>query len=141
MPQLQENYIATGKVVYIFVNFPLSFHAQAQLAAEAAECAGQQGQFWVMHDQLYLNQSDWSDNDGALNVFLGYGQVLGLDQTAFQTCLGNHEMAQRVQDGYAFGQSVGVPSTPAFVVNGKGMTGAQSYETFVQVIEAALGGP
>ena len=139
MPRLYEDYIVTGKLVYIFVNFPLSsIHAQAQLAAETAECAGAQGQFWAMHDQLYLNQAEWADNDGALNIFLGYGRLLGLDQTALQTCLGNHQMAQKVQDDYAFGQRIAVPSTPAFVVNGKGMVGAQPYTTFQQVIDAAL---
>jgi protein-disulfide isomerase len=138
LPQIVENYVATGKVLYIFIDYPLTIHAQAQLAAEAAECAGQQGKFWAMHDQLYLNQSDWADNDGALSVFLGYARTLGLDQTAYQTCLGNHEMLQRVQADYAFGQSVQVPSTPAFVIAGKGMTGAQPYSTFQQVIDAAL---
>jgi protein-disulfide isomerase len=138
LPQIEKDYITTGKVVYIFKNFPLSFHAQAQLAAETAECAGAQGQFWTMHDQLYLHQSEWADNDGALSIFLGYGRLLGLDQDAFQACLGNHEMAQKVRDDYAFGQSVGVPSTPSFVINGKGMPGANPYSTFQQVIDAAL---
>jgi protein-disulfide isomerase len=133
-----EDYIVTGKLLYIFINYPLSFHAQAQLAAEAAECAGLQGQFWKMHDQLYLNQAEWSDNDGALNIFLGYGRKLDLDQTAFQTCMGNHEMASKVQSDYAFGQSIQVPATPSFVINGKGMSGGQPYSTFQQVIDAAL---
>jgi len=138
LTQITENYIATGKVVYIFYNFPLSIHAQAQLAAEAAECAGQQGQFWAMHDKLYLSQAEWADNDEALSLFLGYGKALGLNQANFQTCLGDHAMAQKVQADYALGQSVGVPSTPAFVLNGRGMTGAQPYSNFQTAIDAAL---
>lgn len=134
-----ENYVATGMVLYIFINYPLSsIHPQASLAAEAAECAGQQGRFWEMHDRLYLNQSAWAENDGALSVFLGYGRVLGLDQGAFQTCLGNHAMAQKIQEDLALVQQVQVPSTPAFVIDGKGMTGAQPYSAFQQAIDAAL---
>jgi protein-disulfide isomerase len=136
-----EDYIVTGKLVYVFINFPLSFHAQAQLAAETAACAGEQGQFWPMHDQLYLNQAEWADNDGALSVFLGYGRKLNLDQAAFQTCLGNHAMAQKVQDDYAFGVSIGVPSTPSFVINGQPLVGAQPYSAFRQLIDAALAQP
>jgi len=133
-----KDYISTGKVIYFYLNFPLSFHDQATQAAEAAACAGLQAKFWEMHDQLYLNQAEWADNDAALSVFLGYGRKIGLDQTAFQTCMGNHEMAQKVQDDYAFGQSVQVPATPAFVINGQGMSGAQSYSTFQQKIDAGL---
>lgn len=129
----------TGKVLLIFRNYPLSsLHAQAQLAAETAECAGQQGQFWAMHDLLFLNQQEWADNEGALSVFLGYGGRLGLDQAVFRTCLGDHQMAQKVQDDYAFGQSIQVPATPSFVINGKGVKGAQSYSRFQQLFDAAL---
>jgi protein-disulfide isomerase len=138
LPQIQEQYIATGKLVYIFLNFPLDFHDQAQMAAETAECAGRQGRFWDMHDQLYLNQEEWADNENALQVFLRYGSQVGLDTTAFGTCLADHETAQKVKDDYAFGVAVGVPSTPSFVVNGRGMSGAQTYATFKQVLDAAL---
>ncbi len=138
MPQIQANYIATGKLVYIFVNFPLSIHAQAELAAETAECAGLQGKFWAMHDQIYMNQTEWADNENALQVFLGYGGKVGLDQTAFPTCLADHATAQAVQDDLAFGKRVQVPSTPAFVINGQGIVGAQPYSAFQQRIDAAL---
>jgi len=131
--------VATGKVLYIFINYPLSsIHAQAFLAAEAAECAGQQARFWEMHDKLYLNQSAWADNEGALGVFLGYGQAVGLDQTAFQICLGDHDMADKVESDLALVKQVQVPSTPAFVIDGKGITGAQPYSTLQQAIDAAL---
>jgi protein-disulfide isomerase len=144
LPQLKKDYISTGKVVFIYLNFPLSFHDQATQAAEAAACAGQQGKFWEMHDQLYLNQAAWADNDAALSVFLGYGLALGLDQTAYQSCLGNHDTVQRIQEDVAFGFSVQVSSTPSFVFSGqgmdrsRGMAGLGPYTTFQQVIDAAL---
>ena len=139
MPQITESYIATGKVLYIFVNYPLSsIHPQAYLAAEAAECAGQQAMFWQMHDRIFLNQSEWVENEGALSVFLGYGQALGLDQTAFRTCLGNHDKAQQIENDLALVEQVQVPSTPAFVIDGQGMVGAQPYSVFQETIDAAL---
>lgn len=138
MPLITENYVATGQVLYIFINYPLSFHLQAFLAAEAVECAGEQARFWEMHDQIFLNQSEWAENDGALSVFLGYGQALGLDQAAYQTCLGNHDMAQKIENGQALAAQLQVPSTPAFVIAGQGMVGAQPYSAFQEAIDAAL---
>mgnify|MGYP003967414105 FL=1 len=57
MPQIMENYVDTGKVNYVFRDFPLSFHADAQKAAEAAECAGEQDMYWDMHDILFENSN------------------------------------------------------------------------------------
>lgn len=141
MTQIQENYIATGKVVYIFKHFPLPGHPQAQISAEAVECAGKQGQFWPMHDQVFLSQAEWSGKENALEVLTGYGGKLGLDTAAYQTCLAEHEMAQKVKNDYTYGQSIGVPATPAFLVIGKsiqGMTGAQPFSAFQQAIDNAL---
>lgn len=146
MPLIQENYIATGQVVYLFVNFPLPSHAQAQITAEAAECAGQQGKFWEMHDHIFFNQSEWSGNSNALEVLLGYGEKLGLDQAAYGTCLSEHQMAQKVQDDQAFGQVIGVPATPAFLVVGRGgaqpypIVGAYPFEEFETAIATVSGG-
>lgn len=142
MTQITDNYIATGKVVYIFKNFPLpaSMHPQAQISAEAAECGGPQGKFWEMHDKVFLSQDEWSGKTNALEILLGYAAGVGLDESAYQTCMSEHHMAQKIQNDYAYGQRIGVPATPAFLINGKGMTGAQPYDVFQQVIEGELGG-
>lgn len=58
--QIESEYIDTGKVKYVVRDFPLGFHPNAQKAAEAAECAGDQGRYWEMHDQLFSNQGEWS---------------------------------------------------------------------------------
>lgn len=140
-PQIQKNFIATGKVVYVFRHFPLSGHPQAQIAAEAVECAGLQGQFWPMHEHVFLNQAEWSGQNNALSVLLGYGAKLGLERAAYQTCLGEHQTAQKVRQDYAFGQSIQVPSTPAFLIIGRsaqGLVGAQPYANFERAIESAL---
>jgi protein-disulfide isomerase len=132
-PKIVQNYIETGKVKYIFRDFPLSFHANAQKAAEAAECAGEQGKYFEMHDLLFANQD-------SLNVesYKQYAEDLGLDTEQFNTCLDSGEMADEVAADFTYGQQVGVTGTPAFFINGKMISGAQPYEAFEQVIEEAL---
>jgi protein-disulfide isomerase len=127
-------------VVHIFWNFPLppSMHPQAQLAAEAAECAGLQGQFWAMHDRIFLNQQAWSGNENALKVFQGFASDLGLDTGAFASCLAEHQTAAKISNEAAYAQQIGVSSTPTFLVNGQGLLGAYPYAQFQQLIDAAL---
>jgi protein-disulfide isomerase len=137
LPLIEENYIQTGKVRYVFKDFPLSFHAQANLAAQAARCAGDQGDYWGMHDLLFANQQDWA-NDGAAQTFSGYAGQLGLDTSRFDSCLASGVYADAIKNETQEGLSVGVSGTPAFFVNGQFISGAQPYQAFQQAIEAAL---
>lgn len=138
-PLIKEAYIDSGKVQYIFKDFPLDFHAQANLAAQAARCAGDQGDFWGMHDLLFGDQGVWS-NAAAPDVFRRYADQLGLDGAILASCLDSGEHADAVIADIREGYSVGVTGTPAFFVNGRFISGAQPYEVFQQTIEAALAG-
>jgi protein-disulfide isomerase len=138
LTQISEKYIATGKVVYIFWNFPLPFHDQAQIASEAAECAALQGQFWAMHDMLFENQSMWSGNPDAQEVFQGFASQLGLDVSAFLTCITTHETASLIESDLAAASEIGVRATPSFIVHRWGIEGAVPFSQFEQTIEAAL---
>ena len=131
--QIIEQYVDTGKVNLVFRDFPLSFHPNAQKAAEAAECAGEQGKYYEMHDKIF-------DNQQALSV-TGYKQwasEIGLDTAKFNSCLDSGQMASEVQKDFQDGQAAGVRGTPAFLVNGKLISGAQPFQVFEQVIEAEL---
>lgn len=132
-PQIKKDYIDTGKVKLVFRDFPLSFHQSAQKAAEAAECAGEQGKYYEMHDKLYSNQQ-------ALDVasLKKYAQELGLNTAKFNDCLDTGKMAAEVKKDLADGQSYGVQGTPAFFINGNLISGAQQYSVFKQAIDAAL---
>lgn len=132
-PQIVEEYIETGKVKYIFRDFPLSFHANAQKAAEAAECAGEQGKYFEMHDLLFANQDSLS-----VENYKQWAEDLGLDTEQFNTCLDSGEMADEVAADFTYGQQIGVTGTPAFFINGKMISGAQPYEVFKQAIEEEL---
>jgi len=143
LPKIEENYIATGKVLYIFWHLPLSsIHPQAQIAAEAVECASRQQKFWPMHDQVFLNQSEWAGKANALDVLLGYGAQLGLDEAAYRTCLNERQTMQKVKDDAAFASSIGIGRTPFFVFNSGGklyaLNGAYPYENFRQALDSLL---
>ncbi len=123
-------------------NFPLtSIHAQAQKAAEAAECANDQGKFWEYHDLLFENQA-------ALDVvsLKNYAAQLGLETAAFDRCLDGGEAAAKVQkdigDMTSYAQTMGLDrwGVPSFFVNGSYVSGAQPFSVFEQLIDAALGG-
>jgi protein-disulfide isomerase len=137
LPRIDEDYIQTGKVRYVFKDFPLSFHAQASLAAQAARCAGDQDAYWEMHDLLFADQEAWA-NDNAATVFSAQADRLGLDVSTFDTCLESGAYADAVQADLEEGMRVGVSGTPAFFVNGQFISGAQPYEVFQEAIEAAL---
>jgi len=131
MAQIKEEY--GDDVEIIFKEFPLSFHKNAQKAAEAAECARDQGKFWEMHDLMFANQ-------GALGVssLKSYAEQLGLDTDEFDSCLDSGEKAGQVAADTAEGRSMGISGTPGFIINGRGVKGAQPLEVFKEIIDEEL---
>ncbi len=134
LPQIEQNYIDTGKAKLIYRDFPLSFHPNAEPAAEAADCAGEQGKFWEMHDKLFGNQASLSDAN-----YRQWAADLGLDTTQFNSCLDSKKYASEIQNDIQDGQAAGVSGTPTFFINGNKVVGAQPYSVFEQAIDAALG--
>ena len=131
MKEVLANYPDDVKIV--FMNFPLSFHDNAQKAAEASECAFAQGKFEEYHNMLFENQ-------GALSVddLKQYAVDLGLDTNEFNTCLDDGEMTDEVESDTAIGSANGVTGTPAFFINGEKIVGARPYADFETAIEEAL---
>jgi protein-disulfide isomerase len=133
--------VETGQVRYVFRNFPLlSIHPQAQKAAEAAECAGEQGAYWEMHGKLFGAQEQWSGNAEAEATFKELAAELGLDQAQFDACLDDGTYADRVASDLREGEGVGVTGTPHFRINGSDLSGALPFESFQQQIEYFLAG-
>ena len=117
-----------------------SIHPQAQKAAEAAECAGEQGMYWEMHDLLFEKQTDWSGQQTAESTFKKLAGDLGLDQDQFDTCLDGGTYADKVAADYQEGVAAGVTGTPAFRINGMELSGAQPFQAFQQQIDYLLAG-
>jgi protein-disulfide isomerase len=143
LPVLKTEYIDTGKLRYVFRDFPLdNIHPQARKAAEAAHCAGEQGQYWEMHHLLFQNQR-------ALQVetLPGHARKLDLDDTSFEDCLEQGKYAAKVEKNYAEGTAAGITGTPSFFIGKTGadgtiegtfMRGAQPVTAFRQVIDRLL---
>ena len=133
-PTVEEIRKAYGdKVRIVFKNFPLRLHQNAKLASEAALAAGAQGKFWEMQALLFQNQKNL-----VRPALSDYARQLGLDVAAFDAALDAHTYAAQVDKETAEGRSVGVTGTPSFVINGKLVRGAVSFESFKAEIDAAL---
>jgi len=140
-PTLDEEYIKTGKVRYVFKNFPLtSIHSQAIPAAQAALCAGVQGKFWPMHDMLFKRQKEWAGQETYAAVFRGFAEELGLDMDAYDACWEAQPFAEQIDAELAEGGQRGVSGTPAFFINDWFLSGAQPIEAFRNAIDNALAG-
>ncbi|MGC9057543.1 MAG: thioredoxin domain-containing protein [Candidatus Micrarchaeia archaeon] len=131
--QINENYIKTGKVKLVYRHFPLSFHENSEKAAEAAECAAEQGKFWEMHDKLFEN-----NNALDINSLKKYAVDIGLDSQKFNECLDSGKTAEIVRKDFNDGTAAGVSGTPTFFVNGLSIVGAQPYSVFSNAIEQEL---
>lgn len=133
-PTLKEVVKKYGdQISFEYKHFPLSFHPMAQKAAEASECAGEQGRFWAMHDKLFENQEAFS-----VENFKQWAGDIGLNKKTFAACLDEGRFAAKVQADATEGSSLGVDGTPTTFVNGTPVVGAQPLEAFTAAIDAAL---
>ncbi len=135
---IMKDYVDTGKVKYMLFDLPLSFHPNAKPAALAARCAGDQGKYFEMHDQLFLNQDEWSEESDPKTKFQAYAKTIGLNLTKYDSCVTEAKFTQAIDDSSALAAKVGANGTPTFYVNGKQLVGAQPYSEFQKAIEEAL---
>ena len=112
---------------------------ESQWAAEASECAGDQEQFWEYHDLLFDRQAGENQGAFAKDNLKRFAGDLGLNAEAFNQCLDSGKYAQFVKSQSENARSLGVRSTPTFVLNGQPIVGAQPFEVFQQAIDALLG--
>lgn len=137
-PLIKERLIDRGLVRLVRYDFPLiNIHPHAFLAARAARCAGDQGRYWEYHDVLYGRQPTWSAVRNASDSFVEYAGLVGLDQSAFTSCLNSDRHADEVTRNLLLGESLGVNGTPSFMLNGQRMTFADYQELEQQVYRMA----
>lgn len=122
-----------GKVRWIYKHFPLSFHKYAQKAAEASECASEQGKFWEYSDKLFENQTFFSDT-----YFSEAASQLGLNKKNFDNCLSSGKYTQKVLADYQMGAAAGVSGTPGSFINDIYISGTKSYEILQQIVDSLL---
>jgi protein-disulfide isomerase len=124
-----------GRIRLVFRHFPLARHKDAPKAAEAAECARDQGRFWEMHDRLFEN----AERLGVADL-KRHARAVGLDGPAFDGCLDSGRHEGRWRRDLADAESYGTSGTPLFFVNGRLVSGAQPFAVFARVIEEELRG-
>ena len=134
---IKAEYVDSGKVKFVYQDFAF-LGKESVRSAEAAKCAGEQGQYWQYHDWLFTHQN--GENEGAFADanLKKFARDLKLNTKEFNTCFDSGKFAVNVEQETADGRNFGVSGTPTTFVNGKPFVGAQPYANFKQAIEEAL---
>lgn len=125
------------KVNFVFRDYPLPQHKNANISSYAAEAAALQGKFWQMHDKLFETQNDWAQVSDPKSIFIGYAKELGLNEVQFEKDLSLDSIKKIVEQGTTDGSLVKLDSTPTFYLNGVKMTLPATYEEFRNLIISA----
>ena len=144
--QFQKEYVDTGKVRFIYKDFPLhTIHPKAVPAANAARCAGDQGKYYEMHNLLFGKYEEWVGGSNLKASFLGFADQLGLNKGTFESCLTNFTHKDAIEKDYTEGYYLGVRGTPSTFINGNMIVnssgksaGNMDYATLKAEIEKAL---
>lgn len=133
-PEIMKTY--PNQVRLVYRDFPLyGLHANAESAAEAANCAGEQDSYWEYHEKLFE-----AENGLSMNAFIQYAKELELDQEQFSECMESDRYIDEIKADYEYATNLGVSSAPTFFINGIPVVGAQSFSVFNQLITKELAG-
>lgn len=140
LPNIKKEFIASGKVRFVYRDFPLDGHQHARSASMAVNCAGEQNKYWEMHDAVFVNQQDLSDMEGI-------AKKAGVDIKKLKTCVNSKKFETEIEKDLNEGKAIGVGGTPSFIigktsqdgsVKGKLIPGALPFSAFKAEIEALL---
>ena len=133
---LKDRLVKNGTVRYVFRDFPLDIHNKARAAHHAAACAAEQGSFWAMHDQLYMGQAQWSGDPGpGERHFRDYAEQIGLNVAQYDECMAEGRFRARIQASYDEGLSLGVTSTPTFIIGNQRYSG-MTYDQLKRIVDS-----
>ena len=136
-PILEKEYIATGKVRWVFINYPLtSIHPNAVPAAELAMCAARQGKFWEAHHLVFRTQKVWGPLKDPGPFLASLVDSLRLSRDAVLPCLEKSETVQEIRSDAEGAARTGASSTPSFYIEGGLMAGAHPIELFRHVLDS-----
>lgn len=138
LPVLEREYIATGRVRFVFVNLPLPNHRNAAPAAELAMCAARQGRFWPVHDLLFRHQERWADLEQPGTVFLALGDSAGANRDQLARCLRAGETRDLVRRDAEGAVRSGARSTPSFYIEGGLLAGAAPIAAWRPVLDSII---
>lgn len=128
-----------GKINFVFRNYPLAQHSNANISSQAAEAAGLQSKFWEMHNKIYEDQASWSDSKDAKNIFIRYAKELGLDVDKFANDMESSEIKDRIKEDMTDGNLTKLNATPTYFLNGVKMENVPpTYNELKSLIESEL---
>jgi protein-disulfide isomerase len=136
MPDIRQRLIATGRVRWRFVHYPITGHLKSPYAHLASACANVQGRFWEMHDLIYQSQEDWVTAGNSESLIDGYAERAGVDRARYRKCVNDREAWGRVLADRALGDSLGIGGTPTFFVNGRGLAEVPSADRLVHIVDS-----
>ena len=136
-PLIKERLVETGKVRFVYYDFPLPQHPNAAITAQASEAAALQGKFWPMHDLLFANHTEWTELADPTDVLVGYAQRIGLNIQKFKADLTSQAVKDIVDTHLKEARRISLFQTPTFFINGKMIQNPQSYEQFNSILQAA----
>jgi protein-disulfide isomerase len=138
-PSVYEQLVATGKLRWVYRDYPLDqIHPYTRLASHAAACADEQGKFWQMKQKLYNYQASWSFGTGQMGKFREYAKAAGADADQWQACMESARYAGRIQASYEEGSRLGVNSTPSFLVGGRIYPGVQGSDAIRRTVDSMI---
>jgi len=144
-PSLRKDFIDTGKIQFVYYDFPLGGpgeHKWGFLAARAARCAGDQDKYWEYHDTLFGRQSDWMfERATPTKKLTDYAVTVGVDAGAFKSCLNSDKYADVVTANKELGNQLGVGATPTLYMNQRQVAEWGDYQLLKARIERELGIP
>jgi len=140
LPQIKKEYIDTGKVNFVYRDYPLSIHPMANPSAEATECADEQGKYWQMNDKIFAEQVKKGEGtvQYTLNEIKKWAGEIGLDTKTFNSCLDTRKFKNEVAKDLSDGTAQGVEGTPAFFIGSQVMSGAYPFAQFKIIIDEEL---
>jgi Protein-disulfide isomerase len=137
-PSIDREYIQTGNVLFKYIPFVAGSFRHATEATRAAECAADQGQFWLMMERLYITQAEWKSGNVADAQMAALAGTLPIDSVKFVSCYASRRTDSRTARATAVANEIGVRVTPSFLVDGHPVQGALPVAEFRKQIETAL---
>ncbi|MCH8234184.1 MAG: DsbA family protein [Bacteroidetes bacterium] len=133
LKSIKMDYIESGKIRYVYRDYPLDIHEHALSAAICANCAGKQKAYWEMYAKLYENQDQLSDEH-----YLVWAKELRLDLEAFKSCLNAEEIISEVVNDLRTAKNMLISGTPAFIINNEMYIGVPPEEVFRIMLDDAI---
>ncbi len=141
MPVLEKEYVATGKIRIVFLNYPIAqLHPNAPAAHTFAMCAAAQDRFWPVHDLLFRYQARWEHEVDPSGTFRALADSARLDRQKLAACLASRPHQPVIEAETRDAMRAGIGGTPAFVINGGIMTGAQPIDIWRPILDSILRG-